>query len=104
MDSILSANYLNDEVMNPQRQVKAKELARIHRRVMVFVLALGFGYILVWLYFGWSTSLKDALLSITTNDWLSVIGFAAVFGGIWVVWDNHHAHGERLLTLAGATG
>jgi len=76
---------MTEQILDPERQTKAKQLARIQRRVMLFELLLGFAYSLAWLYFGWSTALKQALLSVTSNDWLLVLGFGAVFAGIYAL-------------------
>jgi STE24 endopeptidase len=70
-----------------ERQEKAKQYARINRRMMVVDLALGAIYALMWLFFGWSLALRDALLEITTNDWFLVLGYVAVFGGIYYLID-----------------
>lgn len=69
--------------LDPETQKRAKVYARISRRLMVVDLGLGGLYVLAWLFFGWSASLKNALLNLTTNDWLLVIMYAAVFGGIY---------------------
>jgi len=76
---------MDEEKLDPQRQQKAKQLARISRRLMVIELVLGFIYLLAWLNFGWSIALKGALLNVTTNQWVLVIGFAAIFGGIYAL-------------------
>jgi STE24 endopeptidase len=69
--------------LNPERQLKARELARIQRRLMLVDLGFGAAYLLVWLLAGWSHSLKTVLNVLTSNDWLLVAGFALVFGGIY---------------------
>jgi STE24 endopeptidase len=76
---------MSEVTIDPQRQQEAKEYARIHRRLMVVDLALGGFYALAWLVFGWAESLKSALLAYTTNPWLLVLGFGAVFGGIYAL-------------------
>jgi STE24 endopeptidase len=40
-------------------------------------------YFLAWIYFGWAISLRATLSTITTNEWLLVPLFVAVFGGIF---------------------
>lgn len=70
-------------MLNPERQLKARELARIQRRLMLVDLGFGAAYLLVWLLAGWSHSLKTVLNVLTSNDWLLVAGFALVFGGIY---------------------
>ena len=74
---------MNDSIeLNPQKQEKAKEYARIRRRLMVVGLIIDAVYALLWLTLGWAVGLKDWLLTGTTNEWLLVAGFAAVIGGI----------------------
>jgi STE24 endopeptidase len=70
-----------------ERQKKAKEYSRISRRLMVVDLALSGLYALLWLVFGWSVGLKSALLGLTTNPWLLVLLYAAVFGAIYFLID-----------------
>ncbi len=69
--------------LDPERQILAKRYARIRRRLMVIDLALGGLYTLVWLISGWSERLRDILLRLTTNDWILVLAYAAIFGGIY---------------------
>ena len=71
------------EIIDPERQKRAKQYAGIKRRLMVVELAVGGIYTLAWLFFGWSHALKSGLLDLTTNVWLLVPGFALVFGGIY---------------------
>jgi STE24 endopeptidase len=68
--------------LDPERQQKAKEYARIHRRLFLVELVWDGIYALLWLILGWALYLKIALLSLTQNEWLLVAGFALVFGGI----------------------
>ncbi len=65
--------------LDPARQGKAKEYARIRRRL--FFVELGVDAILTvcGLVFGWALALKATLLGVTTNDWLVVPAFAVVF-------------------------
>ncbi len=65
--------------LDPERQKKAKQYARLHRRLMVVDLVLGGLYLLAWLFLGWSQALKDYLVGFTTNDWLLVAGFGFIF-------------------------
>lgn len=74
---------MSEVTLDPERQIQAKRYARISRRLMVVDLLIGALYALAWLGFGWSTALKDYLLSYTSNEWLLVAGFALVFGGIY---------------------
>jgi len=68
--------------LDPQRQEKAKEYARIRRRLWLVELVRNGIYTMLWLAFGWAVALKTSLLNYTTNDWFLVAAFAAVFGGI----------------------
>ena len=78
---------MSEVTLDPEKQEKAKEYARIHRRLMLGDLALGGVYALLWLVTGWSTDLRNFLLTYTTNDWLLVAGFMLVFGGIYFLID-----------------
>lgn len=69
--------------LDRQRQEQARRLARIERRLMVFELGMGAVYVFSWLFSGWSVDLRDYLLTLTASQWLLVILFAAVFGGIY---------------------
>ncbi len=69
--------------LDPERQIRAKEYARIRRRLMVVDLALGAVYVILWLALGWSTALRDFLLGYTQSSWLLIAAFVAVFGGIY---------------------
>jgi STE24 endopeptidase len=71
--------------IDPQRQVLAKQYARINRRLMLVDLALGAVYTLSWLMAGWSASLQAALSAWTANQWLQVAAFAMIFGGIYYI-------------------
>jgi len=68
-----------------EKQKKAREYARIRRRLMLVDLAIGGAYTLAWLVFGWAIGLRTALENITTNPWLLVALFALVFGGIYAI-------------------
>lgn len=72
-----------DEVtLDPQRQERAKEYARIQRRFMLIDLLIGLSYLLAWLLLGWSLDLKEFLLQWTTNEWFLVAGFGLVFSAV----------------------
>ena len=68
--------------LDPELQLQAKAYARIQRKLMLVDLGIGSLYLVAWLVFGWSTLLRDALLGYTSNEWLLVALFAAIFGGI----------------------
>lgn len=76
---------MNDVVIDPEKQRKAKQYARISRRLMLLDLLLGGVYLLVWLFSGWSIQLREALSRITTNPWLQVPLFILVLGGIYYI-------------------
>jgi STE24 endopeptidase len=68
--------------LDPEKQKQAKQYARIHRRLwLVDTLASAF-YLLAWLFFGWAKALAGWLRTFTTNEWLLVLLFAIIFGGI----------------------
>ena len=75
----------NEASLDPERQLQARAYARIQRRLTFVDLAFGIIYLLLWLAFRWSLTLKAWLLSLTGNEWLLVAGFALVFGGILAV-------------------
>ena len=72
-------------VLDPVRQKKAREYARLGRRLWLVDTAFSALYALAWLFLGWSARLREALEGITSNPWLVVAGFAAVFMGIYVL-------------------
>ncbi len=72
----------NKTKLDPQRQEKAKEYARINRRLMLVGLIIAGLYSLAWLLFGWAESLRSFLENYLTHPWLLVAGFVAIFGGI----------------------
>lgn len=65
--------------IDARRQDQARAYARLRRRLFFVDLALGAGILLAWLGFGWANALKAALLGWTTNEWLLVAAFGAVF-------------------------
>ena len=73
--------------LDQERQRQAKKYARIGHRLMIVDLVLGAFYAIAWLVFGWSAGLKSALLQLTTNDWLLVLAYMVVFGGIYFLID-----------------
>jgi len=68
--------------VDPEKQVQAKQYARIHRRLWLLDTLLSTLYLLAWLFFNWTRSLTGWLRNFTTNDWLLVLGFSIIFGGI----------------------
>jgi STE24 endopeptidase len=69
-----------EEILNPERQLQAKEYARINRRLFVVDLALGVAYVLVWILAGFSPWLRDQIHRFVQATWLSVPLFALGFG------------------------
>ena len=69
--------------LDPERQKQAKEYGRIRRRLWLFSTILSALYAIVWLAFGWSTSLRGWLGTFTSNEWLLVPLFIAIFSGIY---------------------
>lgn len=74
-----------ETTLDPERQKKAKEYARIRRRLWLVDTAFSAVYALAWLTFGWSISVRDWLASKTSNEWLLVALFVIIFGGIYSV-------------------
>jgi Zn-dependent protease with chaperone function len=68
--------------LDPEKQAQAKQYARIRRRLWLVDTLLTALYLSLWLFAGWSKALVTWLKTFTTNDWLLVLGFAIVFGGI----------------------
>ena len=79
---------VSDEVsLDPERQEKAKEYARINRRLMLVDLGLGAAYALVWLLSGATFWLRDQITATTQNPFLVVAAYALVFGAIYALLD-----------------
>ena len=73
---------MEQTTLDPERQKKAKEYARIHRRLFVVELAWSGLYALLWLVAGWAVGLKAALLGLHANLWLVIAAFAGIYAGI----------------------
>src|SRR5262249_27723477 len=58
---------------------KAKEYARIHRRLFFVELAVDGLLTVAWLALGWALGLRSALEALTTNAWLLVPAFTSLF-------------------------
>lgn len=69
--------------LDPERQKQAKQYARIRRRLWLVDTIFSALYALAWLFFGWAIALRNWLLTFTTNQWLLVALFVAIFGGIY---------------------
>src|SRR5947208_639798 len=71
--------------MSESRRQKAKEYARV-RRVLFFVnLGIGLAVLLIMLLSGLSLELRKLVESWTTNQWLVVPLYMAIFGGAYAV-------------------
>ena len=73
---------MEQTTLDPERQKKAKEYARIHRRLFIVELAWSGLYALLWLVAGWAVGLKTALLGLHANLWLVIAAFAVIYAGI----------------------
>src|SRR3989337_1455313 len=72
-----------ETTLDPERQKQAKQYARIRRRLWLVDTILSALYGLAWLFFGWAILLRTLLLTFTSNQWLLVALFVAIFGGIY---------------------
>lgn len=68
--------------LDPEKQKSARDYSRINRRLMIVDLGISAVYLLAWLLFGWSETVKLWLQHFTTNEWLLLVLFVLVFGGI----------------------
>jgi STE24 endopeptidase len=66
-----------------ERQQKAKEYARIRRRLLLVDLALGAAFVLVWLLSGVSLWLRNQVVALAGQPLLVVALYAAVFGAVY---------------------
>ena len=75
------------EQLDQNRQKEAKKYALVSRRLMLADLAFSGLYVIAWLVFGWAVQLRAALEQVTSNPWLLVALFAAIFGGVYYLID-----------------
>lgn len=68
--------------LDPERQKRAKQYSRINRRLMLVDIGISGVYVILWLVLGWSEALKRWLSGYTTNEWLLLVMYVVVFGGI----------------------
>src|SRR5512136_144576 len=73
--------------LDTERQQKAKEYARIRRRLLLVDLALGAAFVLVWLFSGASLGLRNQVMALTDQPLLVVALYAAVFGAVYGMLD-----------------
>jgi STE24 endopeptidase len=66
--------------LDTERQQKARQYARVRRRLFVVNLAFGGLYAALWLALGISPLVKGGVLRLTQNPWLLVAGYGLVFG------------------------
>jgi STE24 endopeptidase len=78
---------MSEVVLDAERQKKAKQYARLSRKLFFVDLALGGVYVIAWLIFGWSIAVKNALSAISTSDWFLVAGVSFVFVAVLYVID-----------------
>ncbi|MFT3893077.1 MAG: M48 family metallopeptidase [Anaerolineales bacterium] len=71
--------------LDPQKQQQAKEYARLGRRLWLMDTIFSAIYAFAWLFFGWALALRDWLSTFTSNQWLLVALFVAIFGGIYYI-------------------
>ena len=68
--------------LDPEKQSQARQYARIRRRLWLLDTLISTLYLVAWLSFGWAKSLAGWLKTFTSNEWLLVLGFVVIFGGI----------------------
>jgi STE24 endopeptidase len=74
-----------ETTLDPKKQKQAKEYSRIRRRLWLVDTVFSAVYALAWLFFGWSSSLRTWLMTITTNEWLLVAFYIIIFGGMFAL-------------------
>jgi STE24 endopeptidase len=82
---------MQSTTLDPERQKQAKQYARIKRRLWLVDTFLSAAYLLAWIFFGWSVSLRDWIASLVTEnwslttgaDWLIIALFIFIFGGLF---------------------
>jgi len=74
-----------ETTLDPEKQKQAKEYSRIRRRLWLVDTVFSAVYALAWLFFGWSSSLRTWLMTITTNEWLLVAFYIIIFGGMFAL-------------------
>ncbi len=71
--------------IDPELQKKARQYARLQRRLWLVDTAFSALYAAVWLLTGWSISLRNWWGGLTSNPWLLVPAYTLVFAGIYFV-------------------
>jgi STE24 endopeptidase len=72
-------------ILDPHRQQQAKQYARIRRRLWLVDTLFSALYFLAWILSGWAIDVRAWLSDFTTNPWLLVPMFIAVFGGVYTL-------------------
>jgi Zn-dependent protease with chaperone function len=68
--------------IDPEKQKQAKEYSRIKRRLWLVDTLFSAAYAIAWLLFGWAINVRQWLSGFTTNEWILVPAFVAIFGFI----------------------
>ncbi len=74
--------------LDPERQQKARQYARISRRLWLVNTLISGVYAMAWLILGWAAAVRDWLLGrspVFASPWLLVAAFAIVFGGAFLL-------------------
>ncbi|MEN4041384.1 MAG: M48 family metallopeptidase [Anaerolineaceae bacterium] len=71
--------------LDEQRQKQAKKYAGTRRRLMLIDLLIRTVYLAAWLFTGWSSDLRNWLLTFTSSHYLLLSAFVAAFGGIFIL-------------------
>lgn len=71
--------------LDPERQKQAKQYAHIKRRLWLVDTSLSAVYMLAWIVFGWSISLREWIASFAADDWSLIAIFVIIFGGVFSV-------------------
>ncbi|HEC23403.1 MAG TPA: M48 family peptidase [Chloroflexi bacterium] len=74
--------------LDAERQQKAKEYARIQRRLMLVDLAVGGLYLAVWLISGWYLSLRDWIGTVTQAPALALLLYGILFAAPYLALDQ----------------
>jgi STE24 endopeptidase len=98
-------------VLDEGRQQKAREYARLNRRLLLVDLALGGAYMALWLATGWNIALREWVDTITRSPALAVLIYALTFSAPYGVVELPlsyyggfvlpHRYGQSTQTLRG---
>jgi STE24 endopeptidase len=83
----LDQEQKEEAALDPERQQRAKEYARIKRRLMLVDLALGGAFALAWLLSGASVWLRDQITGLTGQPLLVVALYGLAFAAVYAVLD-----------------